>query len=489
MNKKQENKQPDTREDRVRRSKLLSPGAKLLWIELKRGWSWGRDECWPSRDILAALLAVSERSVSRWAKELEERGLIKIDRRMSGNRYKLVQTIPEDLCDETRLQNREFASQFRLNIESQQTDRGIITDVTRRAVGSQNEDVAQNIKTAPDEISRLTEAQDRTNCPIRGDNLASRMGQFGITQGTIWHIRDAKLASEDDVMKLFKEDVQLKKCAARSGEQHPEHCTHGKTEESEVAIKSSGRENSDMELGQADSLSPGLPSSDLEPPPHESPVTPAPALPSSLAQPPDELDELLEEEIPAKRLPKSADKLREPRTRRSNQTICGVSGVLDAAAQLAKQAAVDPRLYDEAPPSPPQSPQDVLEILRSEIRSKYGFDASRSVPMTPEAATHKIVAKTILEKYPSDVVIKMLRVLVWDWEQVRTFFPPAPGVRTPTLEHLVKYRAILSTSINTGVDYDIAGRGSHNSYAARYLNKTHSPETGNIDWGSMPGME
>ena len=385
--KRRKDKGTREREDLVRRSPVVSVGAKLLWIELVRGWAWNDDTCFPGQEALAEALSVGIRSIQRWSAELRGHGLIEVRKTPTGNFYSLAQSIPEDICPPDRLMNRSIVKALARGEGSNllQTD------------GNSVELVARPKRQSGGRSAANLAAQDGGDPPNRRQISRQSGGRSS-----------ANLAPEDE----NKEDERV---------------------EDEISTGATTR------AGNPEST--------------------------------DDLDELLEEEeelpTPEKKNRKSRKSVNpRPRGRKSAKIdLVGVEGGLATAHRKAVVASK----YEEATPPPPWTTEALLELLRSEIREKYGDQAARSLEFSASGKDKKSCQNTILSKFSPEVALKMVRVLVWDWEMVRTQFPPAPLVKHPRLEHLVRYRAILSTSVDTGVDYDQKLRGSPKSYANRYL--------------------
>ena len=80
------------------------------------------------------------------------------------------------------------------------------------------------------------------------------------------------------------------------------------------------------------------------------------------------------------------------------------------------------------------------------------------------------IKRAILTKYEPKVVLRMIRVLVWDWEVAREVcWPPRKEHKFPDVESLVLYRVALSGATITGFDYTGARRGEPNTYYMKYL--------------------
>jgi DNA-binding MarR family transcriptional regulator len=78
----------------VMHSADLSPGARLLWWELNQWIGHGIDACFPPQPKLAEVLGVSRSSIIRWAQELSNKGLLRVERQQRGNKYVLNSAAP-----------------------------------------------------------------------------------------------------------------------------------------------------------------------------------------------------------------------------------------------------------------------------------------------------------------------------------------------------------------------------------------------------------
>jgi hypothetical protein len=138
-------------------------------------------------------------------------------------------------------------------------------------------------------------------------------------------------------------------------------------------------------------------------------------------------------------------------------------------------ASVQPRgaTFDPPPPPPPvDSPEDVLELLRGEIEEKFGAEASRGLPMEITGKQQGQIRNTILRKYEPDVILAMVRVLVWDWEMARMVcFPERHTVTYPVLDALLQWTKELAARVSTGFTYTGIRRGAPNSYCALFINR------------------
>lgn len=385
---RRQDKMTREREDLVRRSPIVSVGAKLLWIELVRGWAWNDDTCFPGQEALAEALGVGTRSIQRWSAELRGHGLIEVRKTPTGNFYSLAKIVPAEICAPDRLINRTIVAAASSNCEN-------YTSTPSRQSGGKSD---ANLASGNDPVTPNRREPSRQS------------GAWG----------DANLADEDEYFEdENREDEKSTGATSRAGE-------------------SAGGNNLDELLSE---------------------------------------DNVVPSDVKRRKRVKKQTPPKERSKRSAKKALVGIEGSLAEA----HRKAVAGSKYTNATPPPPESPRDLLELLRSEIREKYGDKAARALDSDPTGKDSKSCNTTILSKFTPDVVMKMVRVLVWDWEMVRTQYPPAPLVKHPRLEHLVRYRAILSTSVDSGVDYDQKLRGNPKSYANKFLDDQQSKYDKKID--------
>jgi len=122
------------------------------------------------------------------------------------------------------------------------------------------------------------------------------------------------------------------------------------------------------------------------------------------------------------------------------------------------------------PPPPVETPEDVLELLRGVVEDKYGEDASRGLPMELTKVQKGKIRNTLLRKYTPDVILSMVRLLVWDWEQARSdCFPDRNSIHIPEIDALVQWAKPLAANISSGFCYTGARRGAPNSYHRLFI--------------------
>jgi len=445
--KRGQNKKARTREDLVRRSPILSIGAKLLWIELLRGWAWNDKSCNPSQPVLANALGVGKRSIIRWAAELQGHGLLTVSKTPDGNFYSLAETIPEEICHPDRLINRDLGDY--LAPSECQIGTTIVPDRHQRS-------------------DNLTTPSAR---------LAPSRCQIGTTIVPDRHQGGAKLAPKDEYDEREDErkmsTMRALSCSRGSEAGEGVHSSSltslapteprkeggegGEEEEEKDENLDSAKSSRDSAKSFLDSDKKNL-SSALH------------SVDNSTAPPQThETEELLtekDEKPPEKRKKRTRAPSRKRNRRSADRETCGVEGTL---AQAAREATGGPE-YVQATPPPPTTPADVLELLWAEVKEKYGEATSRGIDQGLGSKERGQIRKLLLDRFPPDVVMSMVRVLVWDWEVARAAcFPPRRELRIPKIDQLIQYRAWLSAAITTGFDYTGDMRGVAKTYRSRYL--------------------
>lgn len=181
-----------------------------------------------------------------------------------------------------------------------------------------------------------------------------------------------------------------------------------------------------------------------------------------------ETEELLTENEPTVGKRKKAS--RAFNHRNPDPRLVGNPGVLAKASQEAIQTTK----VVEARPISPSNPSLILELLRHEIREKYG---EAKVLGVDENLSGKEIGqlKHLLKKHAPEIVIDMIRVLVWDWEIVREKCFPRASTPIPSVQYLIWYRAELAGAITEGFEWSGQRRGATKTYRNRYLqSKTKS---------------
>lgn len=113
----------------------------------------------------------------------------------------------------------------------------------------------------------------------------------------------------------------------------------------------------------------------------------------------------------------------------------------------------------------PESNMDVARLLADEIIKKWP-DATTP---TNVSGKHTKLSNDIINEFDGQTVLSMIRILVWDFEEIRknkSFFPPSSHLNWPWIDQLYNYRHALASSVGTGIT-DSTSRTS--AYAQRYL--------------------
>ncbi len=116
---------------------------------------------------------------------------------------------------------------------------------------------------------------------------------------------------------------------------------------------------------------------------------------------------------------------------------------------------------------PPETSMDIARLLADEIKKKW---SDAQIPMSMSGKHLKLMS-SLLEEFPSDAVRNMIRILVWDFDEIKKnkgFFPPSSHLSWPWLDQLYNYRHALASALNSGIT-DSTSRVS--VYAQKYLNK------------------
>jgi hypothetical protein len=132
-------------------------------------------------------------------------------------------------------------------------------------------------------------------------------------------------------------------------------------------------------------------------------------------------------------------------------------------------AEIDTNLVKE-----PESIMDVARLLADEIKKKWP-DAQTPSSL---AGKHAKLSQTIVEEFGGEVIRSMIRVLVWDFEEIKknkAFFPPSNHLNWPWIDQLYNYRHALASVTTTGIT-DSTSRIS--AYAQKYLKQEESSDTG-----------
>jgi hypothetical protein len=391
----------------------LSTGAKLLWLELS-AWAWDDPVCFPKQELLEFALKASRFSITRWLKELREHKILTVERQQKGNRYVLAEEIPAKVCDPARGVNSKLVALV-------------------RGHGGSRSDVADSQHVdAPDEIPMCDPAtSDVADLQHDSDPHVAGMQHSNVA--------DLQHASEVHQGKYVHEEEEVDQQEVKR--ESPQETPASKT---------------------SDSSSGGTPRCARE---HEGRKENHPNEEISTYE--DGEPQVVDQQGFTNEKPPEMQRRRRKRTKRAPD-----ENLVTLPGEGLRTASGDPHCTNEVEvsPPPPHEPEDVLRLLRGEIEEKYGSRACRGIPHDLTKKQRGQLRNAILKKFTPDVVISMIRVLVWDWEVARTTcFPFRHQAPIPTIEAFVQYQEILSSAVTTGLKYDGARRGEWNTYSSRYL--------------------
>ena len=398
----------------------VSIGAKLLWSELALNWCWNSPECCPRQQALAVALSAHSNSISKWLNELIKLGLMSRERMNRSYRFVLATEIPANL----------LAEGWRFNN----------VELTRRVKNGMTQRGANHIK----EDWENTESDSQSQKRGSANHIKEDWEQVPPTKKRIGQPHKRGLYIKPSKGKPSEE------------EEKPDEREERESRNSTHALKDDG---DSMEVMGARCARACEGSDSVEDPVDPSDEKQRTYVPDD-TQPADPSD--LMEDPPQKQPRKN------PRQKR------GVSDdILGRPPGRGLRNAGKPphgTKVIQAGDPPTWKPKDVLSLLRGEIEAKYGADAVKVMPMSLTGADSGKVKNALLNKYAPDVVMAMIRVLVWDWEVARTAcFPFRPQVKYPTVEALVQYQETLAAATQTGLNYDGAVRGNRKTFASRYL--------------------
>lgn len=124
----------------------------------------------------------------------------------------------------------------------------------------------------------------------------------------------------------------------------------------------------------------------------------------------------------------------------------------------------------------PESSIDVARLLRDEVKKRWP-DAS-GLPETI-SGKHTKLLKDVLEEFSTDAVREMVRIIVWDFDEIQRnkgFFPTSSHLKWPWIDQLYNYRHALASVVGEGIT-DSSSRVS--AYKQRYHsgNEVKAPES------------
>lgn len=112
---------------------------------------------------------------------------------------------------------------------------------------------------------------------------------------------------------------------------------------------------------------------------------------------------------------------------------------------------------------------DVMCLLNAELRRRFGESVTEKLPVKLTGRQRGQVKKSIQTCYSDEQIVKMVRVLVWDWEEVRSGFWPKQRLPMPNMNSLVTYADTLIQYVDTGIPTTDPARRGRGGYAERYL--------------------
>lgn len=116
----------------------------------------------------------------------------------------------------------------------------------------------------------------------------------------------------------------------------------------------------------------------------------------------------------------------------------------------------------------PETSMDIARLLADEIIKKW---PDAKIP-TAIAGKHVKFAKDVVAEFDSSTIKSMIRVLVWDFEEIKknkAFFPPCNHLTWPWIDQLYHYRLALAGAVGSGIT-DATSRTS--AYAQKYLSNS-----------------
>jgi hypothetical protein len=392
-----------------------------VWAELALNWAWNDPVCFPNFAVIAEALQFHRNSISKWITELQDACLLEKDRSRCGYKLTLSEVMPVGLVDEDRSTNRKLVSAIKKR-KSKKPD----PDAVRL-------DAHQECITEHDSEKPCTSEEDRDAHPVCITPVRDAHQEC-----MVMHTRSA-CDDEDDVNRSRSNKKRskgnLKRVRSTSSpaiEENEGSSSTGKIREGTHTHSPNGEQGT-YDVADAQ---------------------------------PNDPSELMEDQF---QVPKNKRRKRAP----SEDLVTLTGDGLRTASQPPEGTKTV-----EATPPPTWKPEDVLALLRGEIEEKYGAKACRGIPRALTSKQRGMLKNAVLAKFDPDVVISMVRVLVWDWEVARTScFPYRAQIRVPTIEALVQYQETLSAAVSTGLKYDGGIRGSWDTYAARYLAGAVSTDT------------
>jgi len=390
----------------VNRSPVLSGGAKRLYFELLLEWCWDAPICWPSQRLVQFALVNSRDSVYRWTEELVENKLVRRERGRKGLLYHVALDIPKEVCDPRRGDNVQLAALMK---EQRKDVRG--SDHVRGSDMVRGSDIGEQ--------SDGTTMSDPERGDVRGSDHLS---------GGCLKIRheDVRGSDQKHLTEASKEEEADKGKQMRAAPSAP----HARE-------NSSSKEDENHEVTGSRPTRDSVPGSDFDR--HNSNGDGGKNETSRVTSHTDTAD-------PATHLVASSG---DPSQNDSQGRQDSETSDLDTL-----------RL---------QTPTDVLRLLRGEVEKKFGEDGLRGLPLKLSGKEAGQIKQGLLDKFSTETVESIVRLLVWDWEVAKTECFPPRDFPYPALEALVKYIDQLAPRIGQGFVYKGAKRGATNTYSQVYL--------------------
>lgn len=424
----------------IRRSALISDGGYKLWSELAFGWAWDEPVCFPTCHTLAVALNTTRRTIMRLLDELEGHGLLTRRRQRRGNRFTLASTLPPQF-DTSRLSNKELAAIARAQGDPD---------------AHQEDDPHEVIRAHLDpgvEGSDVTETSHLDRDPANHDvmNLSSSDVMKTSHQPLCDVMKTSHQAGCDVMNSSHKADVHPKQNIQE--EEKQDHLKQGREPAAPDSKSTEVSEGDQENEGEQDDVA--------------------------------EAEDLLsEKEEVTPRRPRRQQRASSPDliTSRAKKPK-----VPYPEAQGSSTFVPKGRIESEVTPPPVETARGLLSLLRGEVESKWGQKATRLLPTDPLELPRDLQEKlksAILNKYSSDVILDLVRLLVWDWEVARgVCFPFRPTTPYPDPLALVQYHKELATRVNTGFDHSAnEHRGKRNTYKWLFIDKKPKADESDLIW-------
>jgi hypothetical protein len=409
----------------------LSARAKVVWSDLAFNWAWGDPTCYPNQDLIAKAMGVSRSTVTRCITELKKIGLVSTTRGENGNCYNLVEDPPPVLRAGSLIDNRAISRSLRKKKKKKKRKSnnsgttGPPPMRQKRRKGSQDDVSTNGSKMSSDDASKMTQGvKNHASKMTQGMRQKRRMDDEAVQKKLVQE-RKEKLSKE----KLLRDPQE-------GGHALGENFEKKETSRSALGIEGStaNEENrtydvDDTQVKNREGVSRELLSVAAE---------------SSSAGTPSRL-----------------------------KTAKARGFYSDSPQTSSEPRGETPEvLLADRPIKPPETPSDVLRLLRDEILEKYGEKNASGVPSALSGKQAGQIKSVLLRKYSPRTVLSMIRLLVWDWEVARQeCFPKRFEMRIPDVDSLVQYATTLASNIGNGFMYGMHQRGTINTYRRLYVRK------------------